>query len=36
MWPGDEEMAKRLRVLAALAKDLGSVPSTQMEAHNHL
>jgi hypothetical protein len=29
-------MAQVLRVLAALAKDLGSVPNTHMVSHNSL
>uniref|UniRef100_A0A8C6W5G1 Coiled-coil domain containing 28A n=1 Tax=Nannospalax galili TaxID=1026970 RepID=A0A8C6W5G1_NANGA len=31
---GAEEMTQQLRVLAALAEDTGSVPSTHMAAHN--
>ena len=34
LWSG--EVAKWLDVLAALAEDLGSVPSTRIVAHNHL
>ena len=30
------EMAQQLRALAALAEDLGSVPSTHTVVHNHL
>jgi hypothetical protein len=33
---GVREMAQWLRALAALAKDLGLVPSTHRVAHNHL
>ena len=29
-------MAQQSRVLTVLSEDLGSVPSTYMEAHNHL
>jgi hypothetical protein len=29
-------MAQQLRVLAALTEDKGSIPSTNMVAHNHL
>lgn len=29
-------MAQQLRTLATLAKDLGLVPRTHMEAHNHV
>jgi hypothetical protein len=31
-----EEMTQQLRALAAFPEDLGSTPSTHMEAHNHL
>lgn len=31
-----EKMAEHLRVLAALAKDLGLIPSTHIIAHNHM
>ena len=30
-----EDTAQRLRALAALAEDLGSVPSTHTDAHSH-
>jgi hypothetical protein len=30
------EMAQRLRALAALPEDLGSIPNTHMAAHNSL
>lgn len=33
---GTGEMVQRLRVLAALAEDLGPVPSTCMTTHNSL
>lgn len=33
---GARAMAQQLKVLAALAEDLGSIPSTHMAAHNHL
>ena len=33
---GAEEMAQRLRALADLAEDLGSIPSTYTAANNHL
>jgi hypothetical protein len=33
--PEDGELAQQLRALATLAEDLGSVPSTNMVAHNH-
>ncbi|CAO2595796.1 hypothetical protein LEMLEM_LOCUS8322, partial [Lemmus lemmus] len=33
---GAGETAQRLRALAALPEDLGSIPSTHMEAHNGL
>lgn len=33
---GAREMAQRLRTLAALAEDLGSVPSTHIVTHNCL
>ena len=31
---GTGEMAQKLRALAALAEDLGVIPSTHMAAHN--
>jgi hypothetical protein len=34
--PGTREMAQWLRALIALVKDLGSIPSTHIMAHNHL
>jgi hypothetical protein len=34
IWAG--EMAQQLRALAALAEDLGSIPSTHTAAHNCL
>lgn len=33
---GPKEMAEQLRVVAALAENLGSVPNTHMVAHNCL
>jgi hypothetical protein len=33
---GAREMAQWLRALTALPEVLGSIPSTHMEAHNHL
>ena len=33
---GAGEMPQWLRALAAPSKDLGSIPSTHMEAHNYL
>jgi hypothetical protein len=33
---GAEEIAQRLRALAAVSEDLGSIPSTLMEVHNCL
>lgn len=32
---GAEEMAQKLRTLAALVENLASVPSTNMASHNH-
>lgn len=36
LYPGSGEMVQLLRVLVALAQDLGSIPCTYLEAHNHL
>lgn len=36
MQTGDGEMTLWLRVFAAIAKDVGSVPITHVVAHNHL
>jgi hypothetical protein len=33
---GAAEMAQQLRVLAAVAEDLGSIANTHIVAHNHL
>lgn len=33
--PGAGELAQPVRALAVLEEDLGSFPSTYMEAHNH-
>ena len=33
---GAREMVQRLRALAALPEDMGSIPSSHMGVHNHL
>lgn len=33
---GTEKLAQQLKTLASLPQDSGSIPRTQMVAHNHL